>query len=1154
MSFLDKIRINAQYTRSINLERDSSSESVVKGYIPTSRAIQTLERIGNTMDQLDQPRAWSLVGPYGSGKSAFAVFLTNVLSSVDGDAHKASMSVLSKASKPLANGYKSFKSGNGHCVVMLTGSSESLSARLLQSLYSAAEKYWESKSGRKPAVINNLKKNVGKKVEHSKIIALIEELQQAVCKSGGNGVLIIVDELGKFLEFEARGSEASDIYLLQMLAEHAYKAHNANLTVIAMLHQSFEQYARGMGKALRDEWSKVHGRFENIPFIETSEQVLRVVSAAFENKLSQQEKSEVSKRAASVVKTLAKESALPGVMKEAESIKLLSQCYPLHPVSSLILPKLCQKVAQNERTLFSYLGSAEPHGFKSSLKDVESVKQWIEPWEIYEYFLLNQTASLLDPNTHRAWSEVMTAVDRLGDAPAAEVRLLKTIGLLNILGIKGGLKASKQILSLCLNTKKAAVDALKSLEDKSLINFRKFSGEYRVWQGSDFDLEEAINERLSTVVETSVADLLNAEYQMQPIVARAYTIETGSLRYFMPVFADDNNLKLVANERTGTPRVIFYLKSGDEAVADLKALSSESIDQADIFVTCHSTDQIVQSVRELSALHVIDKTAPELGSDPVARRTFNDRLNAVSSELESLLSLLLKSPSRNAWIAFGENRYISTRRGLQQELSAILHECFSKSPTIRNELINRDKLSSQGATARNKLMAAMLLHSDKEELGFDPSKYPPEKSIYRSFLKQSGFHRKLKGEWRFSAPTDEKLKAVWDHIELFLDSTELAAKSLDDLRQELTAAPYGVKEGVIPVLLLLVILIHQSEISVYEDGTYTPYFAVEQAERLVKRPDVFTVQRVKMKGANAALFEQYSKALFNDDVNRDLLALVRKLATSIGRLPKYAKTTTQGLSAEAIAVRKAFELASTPVKLLLEDIPKALCIEINKKDGGKSISRLSHELKSALDELVNCQQLMQDQMRMKFCEHFGLDGSKHDLASMRQTLAGKLEGLDAYTIDTQGQRAFIQRIVIKLNDDQVWFEELLMFLGKIPIDKWTDQEVLVADMRLKDFARKIKDLSLLQVQEDRRSVSSDEDFEVYLLKNLRKGGEAFEDVVFVEKSRSEGIRGYKESVLAGLSSLSKDDQKAVLAEVLDELFTQTKKDVKKKGADDEQVV
>ena len=480
MSFVDKISVSAQYTRSVNLERDSGSESVVKGYIPTSRALQTLERIGNTLDGLDQPRAWSLVGPYGSGKSAFAVFLNNLLSILDGSAHKAALSVLDKSNKKIASGFKSIAKGNGHCVAMLTGSSEALSQRLVKSLYASAERYWEGQRGRKPAVIAQLGKLIGKPVEHSQLLEMIESLQTAVAKAGGNGVLIVIDELGKFLEYEARETGATDIYLLQMLAEHAYKGNDANLTVIAMLHQSFEQYARSLGKSIRDEWSKVHGRFENIPFIENSEQVLRIVSAAFDNQLTKTDKTDIDKRAKAIVKVLDDESALPGVMNASDTASLLGQCYPLHPISSLILPALCQRIAQNERTLFSYLGSAEPHGFKSSLRELESTKQWIEPWEIYEYFLLNQSASLLDPNTRRAWSEVMTAVERLGDAPDNEIKLLKTIGLFNILGAKGGLKASKAILELCSSTKKSAQDALKALQEKSLINYRKFSGEYRV--------------------------------------------------------------------------------------------------------------------------------------------------------------------------------------------------------------------------------------------------------------------------------------------------------------------------------------------------------------------------------------------------------------------------------------------------------------------------------------------------------------------------------------------------------------------------------------------------------------------------------------------------------------------------------------------------
>jgi hypothetical protein len=64
------------------------------------------------------------------------------------------------------------------------------------------------------------------------ILEGVEALQDAVAKVGGNGVLIVIDELGKFLEYEARHYGANDIFLLQALAEHAGAGHKANLTLV----------------------------------------------------------------------------------------------------------------------------------------------------------------------------------------------------------------------------------------------------------------------------------------------------------------------------------------------------------------------------------------------------------------------------------------------------------------------------------------------------------------------------------------------------------------------------------------------------------------------------------------------------------------------------------------------------------------------------------------------------------------------------------------------------------------------------------------------------------------------------------------------------------------------------------------------------------
>ena len=136
MSFFgNKIQVNTHYTRSINLDRDSNSLSVVKTYIPTSRSIQTLEHMSEAFEASETPRSWSIVGPYGSGKSAFAVFLANLLGHPKKDTSIVAHKILGNTNNKLSKKYKTISKGTlGHCTVLLTGSPESLGRRLVQVL------------------------------------------------------------------------------------------------------------------------------------------------------------------------------------------------------------------------------------------------------------------------------------------------------------------------------------------------------------------------------------------------------------------------------------------------------------------------------------------------------------------------------------------------------------------------------------------------------------------------------------------------------------------------------------------------------------------------------------------------------------------------------------------------------------------------------------------------------------------------------------------------------------------------------------------------------------------------------------------------------------------------------------------------------------
>jgi len=351
MSMSKKVSINTHYTRSINLERDGSSINVVNAYIPTSRAIRTLHRVVDSFGEKQAPRAWSLIGPYGSGKSSFSVFLSHLLSNPDSDTTQAAYRVLNKTSSELTEQFKwhntqSNNKDNGYLKVLLTGAPESLSLRFVKAIAKASEEFWvdsvlgKKSSGKKPDIFNKLQlASKQKEVGVSEIIELLANLQK-VLKGKASGILIIIDELGKFLEYEARHYGANDIYLLQTLAEYACGENSVNILLFVMLHQSFEQYAKGLGESLKQEWSKVQGRFEDIPFLEGPEQVLRVVSTVFQYDFTPQEHNQLNNNLNPIIETLAEQKALPGVLNNDEAIELFQNCYPLHPISALILPVL----------------------------------------------------------------------------------------------------------------------------------------------------------------------------------------------------------------------------------------------------------------------------------------------------------------------------------------------------------------------------------------------------------------------------------------------------------------------------------------------------------------------------------------------------------------------------------------------------------------------------------------------------------------------------------------------------------------------------------------------------------------------------------------------------------------------------------------------
>ncbi len=161
-------------------------------------------------------------------------------------------------------------------------------------------------------------------------------------------LVILVDEFGKFLEHAARHEPERELYFLQQLAEFVNNSDH-NIILITALHQSFEAYASGLSEAQRNEWTKVKGRFHEIPFNEQVEMLLELAG----KRLSQ------SNEWGDAPKILP-ENAIAAAESKAFKIspekapELGRSLFPLDLCATSVLTLALQKYGQNERSLFTF--------------------------------------------------------------------------------------------------------------------------------------------------------------------------------------------------------------------------------------------------------------------------------------------------------------------------------------------------------------------------------------------------------------------------------------------------------------------------------------------------------------------------------------------------------------------------------------------------------------------------------------------------------------------------------------------------------------------------------------------------------------------------------------------------------------------------------
>jgi len=211
------------------------------------------------------------------------------------------------------------------------------------------------------------------------------------------------------------------------------------------------------------------------------------------------------------------------------SLKELASIYPLHPIAAVVLPILCNKFSQNDRTLFTFLSSDEPYSFKTFLNRTDIPVEKVVTLKLdhlYNYFIESAGIALSARPQYQRWLEIQGRISDARNLDLDLIKVLKAVGVLNLISNAGALKASRKVVALSLNDVPGESKSeqywnkiIDSLIRNGFITWQKQYDELRIWEGSDFDIETALSEQ-THVPRASLAELLNEFSPLNPIIPK----------------------------------------------------------------------------------------------------------------------------------------------------------------------------------------------------------------------------------------------------------------------------------------------------------------------------------------------------------------------------------------------------------------------------------------------------------------------------------------------------------------------------------------------------------------------------------------------------------------------------------------------------------
>lgn len=1027
-------RVRTAFLRSVDVAEDYDDPRSSEHYVVTNLVKETLKRVSSGLKSASSQRAWRLTGDYGTGKSSFALALARVAAGQDERLPPDLQNWMGERVKLEP--------------IMVTGDLESLRTCVLRGI-----KQTEKRAFGKSDCVTLAHCN-------EEVLDLLDNLGDRIrAENIGDGLLLILDELGQSLRYAAQHPNEDDIFLLQRLGERAARSNGRPLMVLALLHQGFASYAAAADAVAKKEWDKVAGRFEEIVFFQPVEQTAILLAETLglqEGLLPEKVKGLMRKMMHRAVGC----GLYGSLAAEEYLVSLAPRLFPLNPVVLPVLVTLLRKFGQNERSIVSFLTSFEPFGLRAFAERVTIDGNLYRISDLYDYFRSNLSQLGAGPSRAR-WDIAESVVDKGAGYGETAERLLKCTALLNMID-DPAIPSTREVLL----ASEVELDAAESIErlvtDLRLLHERGTAKGLSLWPHTSANLEDLLRQADEATGSLSTSSYALLDYLPENyLVARRHYVETGNLRHFSVQYvqakaAEEVLLQIVEQKKDDETIIVIVPFSEPEQNSSLQLLKNLVLPKNVVCGVSVPVAGFAHIISELKRWEWVRKNARELSFDQFALdyvRHEIERLKAsLGRELEFLTNFVVDRKRPIHWVHNGKEIEVEVHRGIAGYLSVVCKDLYGDCPIVRNELINRRITSSSASRARTLLIEAIANRSTEENLGFDTDRNPPELAIYLSVLKEGKLHVKDGDLWRF-VPYSElsedpcHLVPSLKKIHELLLEADLDYVGVDHIYDELRRPPYGVRDGLLPLLIAVYLAGHWQETSVYEDGTFLLKVGGDEFQRLNKEPEAFALQHCSVIGVRLIVYDQLGKALGSEMNQRpDVLTVVRPLVSFAVSLPEYVRNVRDVLSPSSRKVRDSLLAARQPITLLFRELPEALGLPAVKMETFTEgqINDLVVGLTESIAELRNAYPALLCRIRGGIQDAFEQKG---EFCKFREHLAARSTAIGSHIYDLDF-KAFVLRLGDSVLSDTNWIESVATLVAKKAPERWrnTDEAIFFENL------------------------------------------------------------------------------------------------------------